>query len=61
MELDNRISHCSECEYVRMYDFANRIYYCDHLNRTDDIGKLSVDHLPKTSPEWCPLRKKKSE
>lgn len=54
--LKHKTQNCAECEYTRMYDFANKIYYCDHKARTDDIGKLSVDHLPKTSPVWCPLR-----
>lgn len=49
---------CSECEYMRMYDYGNRIYYCDNEDRTDDMGKLSVDHLPKTCPKWCPKRVK---
>ena len=61
MELNNKEQNCAECEYTRMYDFANRIYYCDHVDRSDDMGKLGVDNLPKTSPEWCPLRDKKSE
>lgn len=58
MELNNREQNCAECEYTRMYDFANRIYYCDHVDRSDDMGKLGVDNLPKTSIEWCPLREK---
>ena len=33
-----------------------KIYYCDHPDRIDDMGKLGADHLPKTSPVWCPLR-----
>lgn len=56
MGLNDRAQKCSGCEYVRMYDYGNRIYYCDHEARTNDMGKLSVDHPPKTSPEWCPLR-----
>lgn len=61
MELNDRAQNCAECEFMRIYDYGNRIYYCDHVDRSDDMGKLGVDHLPKTSPEWCPLRKKKSE
>ena len=57
MKLKNRTQNCAECEVSRMYDYGNRIYYCDHEDRIDDMGKLSVDDLPKTSPEWCPLRK----
>lgn len=61
MGLKDRAQNCAECEYARMYDYGNRIYYCDHEDRIDDMGKLGVDHPPKTSPKWCPLRDKKSE
>lgn len=56
MELNNREQHCAECDFMKKYDYGNRIYYCDHKARTDDMGKLGVGHPPKTSPEWCPLR-----
>lgn len=52
---------CCECDCMKIYEHGSKIYYCDHDNRTDDMGKLSVDHPPKTSPEWCPLRKKVNE
>ncbi|NBJ95688.1 hypothetical protein [Parablautia muri] len=61
MRLNNRAQNCTECEYMKKYDYGNRIYYCDHVDRTDDMGKLGVDHPPKISPIWCPLREKKSE
>lgn len=47
--------NCAECEYMRMFDYDKKIYYCDHENRIDDLGKLSVDDLPERSPNWCPL------
>lgn len=47
---------CTECDYVKKYDCNNKIYYCNHPDRGDDMGKLGVNHLPKRSPEWCPLR-----
>ena len=53
--------NCAECKFMRMYDYGNKIYYCDHVDRTDDMGKLGVGELPKGSPEWCPLGEKKSE
>lgn len=56
MESNNRVTHCAECKFMRMYDYTYKNYYCDHEARTDDMGKLSVDHPPKTSPVWCPLR-----
>lgn len=51
-----KIINCSECEFMRAYDYGNRIYYCDHEDRTDEIGKLSVGDVPGICPEWCPLR-----
>ena len=56
MELNNRVPHCSGCEFMKTYDYGNKIYYCDHENRIDEMGKLGVGELSKTSPEWCPLR-----
>ena len=56
MGLNDRAQKCSGCEYVRMYDYGNRIYYCDHPDRIDDMGKLGVEDLPEGSPEWCPMR-----
>ena len=52
----NRTQNCAECEFMRMYNYGNKIYYCDHEDRIDDIGKLGVGDIPKSSPEWCPLR-----
>lgn len=52
----NVVPNCSECECIKMYDYLNKIYYCDNEDRTDDMGKLGVDSLPKTCPEWCPKR-----
>ncbi|MCM1049642.1 MAG: hypothetical protein NC433_14595 [Clostridiales bacterium] len=53
----HRTQNCAECKYMRMYDYGNKVYYCDHENRIDDMGKLGEDNLPETSPEWCPLKK----
>jgi hypothetical protein len=39
-----------------MYDITYKNYYCDNEDRTNEMGKLGVDHPPKTSPKWCPLR-----
>lgn len=52
----NRVPHCKECDCLKIYDYVYKCYYCDHENRTDDIGKLGVDYPPKTSPKWCPKR-----
>lgn len=50
----NKMRNCAECEYMKLYDYGKRIYYCDHEGRADDMGKLSVGCIPDTSPEWCP-------
>ena len=55
----DRVKHCSDCEFMKMYDYVYRNYYCDHEDRTDDMRKLGVDHPPKTSPKWCPKRTEK--
>ena len=53
----NRVPHCNECDYLRIYDHVYTCYYCDHEDRENDMGSLGVDHPPKTSPKWCPKRK----
>lgn len=55
---DNIIHNCTECDYMKKYDYGKKIYFCDHVDRIDDMGKLSVNELPKRSPEWCPLKEK---
>lgn len=49
--------NCSQCGFLKSYNHTYKNYYCDHSDRIDDMGKLSVNELPKKSPEWCPLRK----
>ena len=56
MGFKDRAQNCAECEFMKKYDYGKKIYYCDHPDRIDDMGKLGADHLPKTSPVWCPLR-----
>lgn len=50
--------NCDECEFMKMYDYGRKIYYCDHPDRIDDMGKLSIGDVPEVCPEWCPLRNK---
>lgn len=57
MDRESGVYNCDQCEYIRMYDYGKRIYYCDHEDRMDDMGKLGINELPKRSPEWYPLRK----
>ena len=33
MELNNRTQNCAECEFMKIYDYSNKIYYCDHPER----------------------------
>ena len=53
------IPDCRKCECMKMYDYMHKIYYCDHENRADDMGKISVGSLPIISPNWCPKREEK--
>lgn len=55
----NGKQNCAECEFMKKYNYGKKIYYCDHVDRIDDMGKLGVDELPKGSPEWCPVRENK--
>ena len=57
----NRTQNCAECDFMKKYDYGKKIYYCDHTDRIDDMGKLSVNELPDENPEWCPLRKNKQK
>ena len=43
---------------MKMYDITYKNYYCDHSDRIDDMGKLSMCDLPEKSPVWCPMREK---
>ena len=52
----DRVLNCSECEFVKEYNYGQKIYYCDHEARTDEMGKLGVDDIPRECSEWCPLR-----
>lgn len=54
----NRTRNCAECEYIRLYNYGKQICYCDHEDRDNDMGKLSVGCKSETSPEWCPLKEK---
>lgn len=53
----NRVPYCAECERCQCTDFIYKDYYCCEENDMMQIfGRLGVDHPPKTSPKWCPLR-----
>jgi len=54
----NKVPNCNKCGYLKIYDYVYKNYYCDNEDRTDDMGKLSVDYPPKTCPKWCPKRVK---
>ncbi|NDO51839.1 hypothetical protein FMM75_21475 [Lachnospiraceae bacterium MD335] len=54
--LKHKAQNCAECDFMKKYEYDKKIYYCNHTDRIDDMGKLGADHLPKTSPVWCPLR-----
>lgn len=54
----NKEKNCAECEFMKIYDYGNKIFYCDHEARKDDMGKLGVEAPANVIPEWCPLRVK---
>ena len=54
----SRVPHCSECEYLKVYDIVHTCFYCDNEERTDDMGKLDMNNLLEESPVWCPKQKK---
>lgn len=62
-----RVPHCSNCERCKSIAGAAGYteYYCckdaDSNGYGETVGSLGVDHLPKTSPKWCPLRGKSTE
>lgn len=59
MGTKNRVPHCNSCERCQCIDFIYRDYYCCEENDTmRRFGSLGVDRPPKTSPKWCPNRRK---
>jgi len=54
----NGKQNCAECEFMKMYNYGKKIYYCNHTDRIDDMGKLGVGELPERSPKWCPVKEK---
>ena len=53
----NKVPHCKQCELCKEVHFNYKAYYCQHEG-FETYGAMSVDDYPKTSPKWCPLRKK---
>lgn len=51
-----KAQNCAECNFMKMYDYGNKIYYCDHVDRIDEMGKLGVGDVPRVCPVWCPLK-----
>lgn len=54
----DRVLNCRECEYMKEYNYGQKVYYCDHKDRTDEMGKLGVSDIPRECPVWCPLKYK---
>lgn len=52
--MSDRKQNCSKCRYLKCYAIVYQNYYCDHEDRTDDMGKLIEENLKIESPEWCP-------
>ena len=49
---------CGECDYLKCIAVSKQMYFCNHNDRTDDMGKLTEDNLREDSPVWCPLKEK---
>lgn len=56
--MTDKVNNCNQCKFMKSYDYGKKIYYCNHEDRTDDMGKLGVEKLPVVCPEWCPLQNK---
>lgn len=52
---------CKECEYVKCIAVNKQMYFCDHKDRTDDMGKLTENNLVHIVPKWCPKRNEDSK
>ena len=52
--MSDRKQNCSKCRYLKCYAIVYQNYYCDHEDRTYDMGKLTEENLKIESPEWCP-------
>lgn len=48
---------CKDCDYIQRIAINKQMYFCDHKDRTDDMGKLAENNLEHIVPEWCPLEK----
>lgn len=36
----NRTQNCTECKFMKKYDYGKEIYYCDNENRIDDMDAI---------------------
>lgn len=52
----NENIRCWNCDHLKCYAILYQKYYCDHKDRSDDMGKLTEENLHIESPKWCPLR-----
>jgi hypothetical protein len=50
-----KVPHCQDCKSVKLVSSIYKSFYCEH-DPEKDYMFISVDHLPKTSPQWCPER-----
>lgn len=57
LKMSNKVLSCDGCEFLKCFDYAYKNYYCDHEDRTNDLGRLGVDNPPEKSPKWCPKSK----
>lgn len=54
----NKIPHCKSCQNLNYYQIGKHTYYdCYHESLWCTGKKIYAKDI-KTSPKWCPLRKK---
>ena len=52
----NDVLNCVGCGYMKKYDYGKKMYYCDHLDRIDDMGKLGGELQLFPADRQCALR-----
>lgn len=56
LTMANKVPRCNECEFLNCIDLSYMNYYCDHEDRTDDMGKVGVDNLRPKQARYGVLR-----
>ena len=54
----NRVPKCKECTDLHEYQIGKHTYYDCYNKEVFNVSKKIYAKYIKTSPIWCPLRKK---